>query len=195
VGGKPADQAFFTGMERVVPMRELDAFVATAGPGDRFVYAEVPFLRGGETADHARSLAQEGYVTTHQERRQGGGRNYFVMRTRKPAATSRRGRPPNNLSEELDTIFRAIKRAANLNQPCPTDSELAKLAGLASRDQAQWRVRELIRKGLIESVLAYENCVPMRVVTITATGRTTALPTKWAALQTAAARDAAGGVR
>jgi hypothetical protein len=195
MGGKASPQIFFTGHERTSTVRELDAFVATARPGERFIYAEVPFLRGGETADHARALAQAGFVTTHQERRQGGGRNYFVQRTSKPSPTSRRGRPANELSEELDVIYRALKRAANLNQPCPTDAGLAKLAKLDTRDQAQWRIRVLVQRGLIESVVAYENCVPTRVVTITATGKTTALPTKWAALQSAAARDVAGAGR
>lgn len=185
-----AARKFYTGAQRVATPRELDAFVAGAKRGERFVYCEAPDLIRGETADHARELGCQGYVTTHHERRAGGGWSFFVQRTPKPVAALSRKTAMDD--EALETIFRALKRAANLRQRCPSDAELAQLAGLDTRYQAQWRVRKLAELGMIQSTLVYEDNVPSRVVTIVDTGKFTAMPPKWAALQRAAERDVSG---
>lgn len=190
----------FSGSQRVAPVGALDAFARTAKPGDEFVYCEAPDLVRCETSTRARELVQAGVIRTHQRRRAGGGWEYFAVRTRyKPPA------PVTPAAAALadpatDSIFRQMKRAANLNLPCPSDAQLARSAGLESRKQSAWRVRRLVDAGLIESTLAYEGGVPTRVVTIccgphagTAGGKFTALPKKWAALQAAAARELKAG--
>lgn len=193
-----ATKQHFAGHQQVATVDALEAFVAAAAPEARFIYCEAPApMRGDATWQRAGELAQAGLVSTHQERRQGGGWTFFVRRTRyKPALGAD---PVRTALADAATaaIFRELKRAANLGLPCPPDTKLAAHAGLNTRDQAQWRFRKLIDVGLIESTLAYEGGIPNRVVTVrpgphagVAAGKQTALPKKWAALQAAAARDA-----
>lgn len=182
-------KGFFAGQQTLATVDDLDAFVRRAAPEQRFTYCEAPDLIRSETSARVNELAAEGLVRPHRTRRQGGGWEFYVVRTRKGMAAR-----PDPVSAALadaptDLIFRALKRAANLGMPCPTDTELARKAGLNSRDQAQWRVRKLIDLGLIQSTLAYEGGVPSRVVTIMATGKFTALPSKWAALWQAVERE------
>jgi hypothetical protein len=203
-GGTSTASAFFTGRQTIATVDDLDAFVRRAAAEQSFTYCEAPELIRSETSARVTDLAGQGLVRPHRRRRQGGGWVFFVVRTRKPLAAK-----PDPVQKALsdpatDLIFRALKRAANLGQPCHSDAELARIAGLNTRDQAQWRFRSLIEAGLIASTLAYEGGVPSRVVTIaegphagSAGGKFTALPKKWAALQAAAERElkSAGGAR
>jgi hypothetical protein len=144
----------------------------------------------GDTWSRVTELAQQGFVTPLSSKRAGGGWVYSVARTRKRITRDQTPQEKALSDPATDTILRELKRAANFGQPCPSDAELARKAGLSSRHAAQFRVRQLITVGLIESTLAYEGGVPSRVVTIVGTGKFTALPKKWAALQQAAERDA-----
>lgn len=206
MAGGTKSKPFFAGAILLQPAEALDAFVRAAQPGNEIVYCEAPepqrtadgWLRAGE-------LARDGLIRTHQRRRQGGGWQWYAVRTAKgmPKQVSPQEKVLGD--EKTQIIFTELKRAANLGLPCPSDAALAAKAGLSMRQQAQWRVRELIRVELLSSTLVYEGGVPSRVVTIAETrwagaaaGKFTALPKKWAALQEAATRDfkqAAGGSR
>jgi hypothetical protein len=169
-----------------------------ASAGEEFVYCEAPSPIRGETWSRAGELATKGLILTLTRKRAGGGFVYFARRTSRPLGVKHDPVAAALADPATDAIFRALKRAANFGRPCPTDTELMRLAGLNMRQAAAWRVRRLIDLKLIQSTLAYEGGVPTRVVTIVATGKFTALPKKWAALQQAAeldARAAAGGAQ
>jgi hypothetical protein len=184
--------SFFTGAIVVQLPEALDAFVRASQPGNEFVYCEAPAPQYGETWSKAGELARQGLVRTHERRRAGGGRQYYLVRTTK--ALPRELGPQDKVLADRATaaMFAELKRAASLGLPCPSDAELARKAGLNTRPQAMWRMRELIRVELISSTLAYEGGVPSRVVTIapgrhagSAAGKFTALPKKWRALREA----------
>jgi hypothetical protein len=186
---KPTEARSFIGPQKLVLADALDAFVRQAEPRARLVYCEAPEPMYGETWSRVTDWARLGFVTPLTEKRAGGGRCYIVERTRKRFTREQSPQDKALADPATDTIFRELKRAANFQQPCPSDAELARRAGLSSRHAAQFRFRQLISAGLIESTLAYEGGVPSRVVTIavgpmagSAGGKFTALPKKWANL-------------
>jgi hypothetical protein len=185
-----ASKSFFTGAVLTPSVDDLDAWVSRAARGERFVYCEAPELIRNATCVRVTELAAERLVSPLWERRAGGGKRFFVERTgfrieRRPSA-----KEAALADVATDLIYREVKRAANLGLACPSDEDLRKKARLTTRAQAQWRYRKLVETGLIESTLAYEGGVPFRVATVVATGKSTALPPKWAALQRAAGRGA-----
>lgn len=192
----------FVGSQRLLTVAEVDCFVRRAAKGERFVYCEALSLPAGPTAAHVRELARRGIVLTLQERRAGGGTNYLIQRTgfvlsggNNSAGSGRVGVRPDpggrNADPALDIIRRRITRAANFGLKCPSDAELAVEVraelnlDIFTRDQAQARIRKLVDKGIIHSTVATEGGVPTRVVTVLASGKRTALPPKWAALERA----------
>jgi hypothetical protein len=196
VAGGPVASKHFSGHQTLATADALDAFVRRAQAGEEFVYCEAPEPIRGETWSRVTYWAQLGFVSPHQQRREGGGWRYYVGRTRKRITREQSPQEKALSDPATDTIFRELKRAANFAQPCPSATDLARTAGLGSRHAAQFRFRQLIAAKLIESMLAYEGGVPTRVVTIvdgplagTAAGKSTALPAKWAALQQAAVRE------
>lgn len=196
MAGGPSAQPKFSGSQKLSTVDDLDAFVRRAAAEDSFTYCEAPDLIRSETSARVTSLAADGLVRPHRRRREGGGWEFYVVRTRRGLAIKADPVHAALSDPATDLIFRAVKRAANFGQPCLTDTDLSRIAGLSSRDAAQHRFRKLIDLGLIQSTLAYEGGVPFRVVTIvagphagSAGGKSTALPKKWAALQAAAERE------
>lgn len=196
MGGKASAQRHFQGVETLAPPEAIAAWLRSAQPGAEFTYCEAREPLRGEGWLRMGELARDGYVRTHERQRAGGGKAYYAVRTRKGLSAKADPIAAALADPPTDLIFRALKRAANFGQPCPTDTDLARTCGLNTRDQAQWRFRKLIDLGLIQSTLAYEGGVPSRVVTIlpgkwagAAADKSTALPKKWAALQKAAERE------
>lgn len=185
MAARGATNQLFTGLQSIVSLEALEAFVRDAKPDEQFTYCEAPQLIPSETSRRVREMAQEGLVRPHQTRRAGGGFIFFVVRTRyRPPAASTPGQAA--LTDRFTAaIYEELKQAADKARRCPSDAELARRAGLASRDQAQWRIRKLVEAGLIRSELAYEGGVPTRVVTIAASKKRTALPQGWAAAEQA----------
>lgn len=173
----------FSGAQHVADGASLDAWVGHAGFGERLIYCSAPSLIAGPGKAKALELEQLGLVRLAQQRRAGGGFDYLMIRSSKalraPKAATAAGDPA------LETILRALKRAANFDRPCPSDAQLAALAELGTRAQAQWRIRKLVESGVIRSMIVTEGGVAHRVVTIAASGKRTALPPKWAALEAA----------
>jgi hypothetical protein len=157
-GGSTA-KPFFVGEIVRQPPEALDAFVAVAQAGNEFVYCEAPSPIRDETWLRAGALARLGLVRTHDRRRPGGGRQWYLVRTRKPLPKD--VSPQEKVLNDAATaaIFVQLKREANFSLPCSTDAALARLTGLNTRNQAQHRVQELIRAELIESQIAYEGGV------------------------------------
>lgn len=195
MAGGSSVKSFFTGPQTLATADDLAAFVRRAAAGESFIYCAAPELIRSETSVRVNELATAGLVSPHRRRRAGGGWEFFVVRTGKGLVTRLDPVAAALADPATDLIFRALKRAANMGFPCPSDADLARTCGLNTRDQAQHRVRKLIDLGLVQSTLAYEGGVPFRVVTIAESGKSTALPKKWAALQAAAERESrqAGG--
>jgi hypothetical protein len=163
-------------MQSVATADDLDAWVRRANAGEQFTYCEAPELIRGETSMRVTALEREGLVRPHRARREGGGWTFFVVRTAR--GCKREASPADKALSEgaTDLIFRALKRAANMGQPCPTDADLARGAGLVRRQDAAWRIRRLIDLKLIASEVEYRAGVPFRVVTIAESGKSTLRP-------------------
>jgi hypothetical protein len=187
--GETKQTAFFSGQQKLATVEAVDAFVRTADRGAEFVYCEAREPMRGETWARVGELVQAELVRSHQRRRQGGGFEYFIVRTGKARAQRMNPQQAALADAATATILQILKRAANVGADCPSDAELARQVGLSTRILAQNRVRRLIEVGLIESTVAHEGGVPRRVVTIVETGRRTKLPPKWAALEAAARND------
>lgn len=167
-GGK-ASAAHYVGAIDVKSAQALDQFVRAAPPLAELVYCEAPEpQRSAGGWRRAGELAQDGLVNLFSRRRAGGGWQYYAVRTKK--CLPRQQSPEQKVLDDRATaiIFTELKRAAGLGLRCPSDADLARKAGLNSRNQAAWRVRELIRVELIDSVQHYRAGVPTRVVTIKA---------------------------
>lgn len=195
-GGKAHPEAFH-GVEAIAPPQSLETWLRRANAGDEFIYCEARAPIRTETWYRAGELARDGLIRTHERKRAGGGKVYFAVRTRKVLPSAKDDPVATALADPItDTIFRALKRAANMAQACPTDSELMRMTGLDQRQQAGWRVRRLVKVGLIKSMQVYESHVPARVVEILPTkhagaagGKCTAFPKKWRDLREAAERE------
>ena len=193
MAGGAKTKSFFVGPQKLATVDDLDAFVRRAEPEESFVWCEAPEQLPGLTKARVTELIGEGLVRNHALKRAGGGYEFTVFRTAKRLSAKADPVAIALADPATDTIFRALKRAANLGLACPSDTELARLAGFALRQSAQQRVRKLIELKLIESTVAHEGGVPTRVVTIVETGRATALPPRWAARAKAAQREAGVG--
>ncbi len=172
----------FSGAAHAVDAATIEAWVKRAAKDDQLIYCAAPELIRGEGSGRVGELVAAGVVRSHQARRAGGGWEFIIVRTgyalRGTTAAPRRPRP---LEPEDQAILSALRRAVNFTWPCPSDAELARSAGLATRDQAQWRVRKLIQRGLIASEQVTEDGVTTRIVTIVGpdgAARTTLPPPK-----------------
>lgn len=131
-------------------------------------------------------LADRGILAPVSKRvsRNGGGNEFLFMAQRGSISFDRaramdlrarsRGRvrvarPARSTGETA--ILKMIKRAIARRQPCPTNEEFARGAGLAGRVSASDRLKQLVRRGLI----SIEDHSPFgrRVVTLLATGEST----------------------
>ena len=170
------------------PVAELDGVVASADmivawakaarAGDLFVYAtrcSLPVASAGAKA--ARDLAGQGLVLLTQARVTGTDlRNYRA--TRSGRAWPSEKAPPrrvDHVDEEaicIDRLLPHLQRAARFGLPCPTDSQLARKAGVEVMAVAP-TLRAMNEYGIIriEGVRA----PTLRRVTIVATGHRTGM--------------------
>ena len=151
----------------------LEAWLMGAETGDEIVYATGPALpQSAAAVVLARALSEDGLVRTHL-RRVGRSFEYFAVKRSpdpNPPAPIRHAAPRGD--DDADTrVLRALCRAANLGQMCPSNAELAKLCGLSDPDAASYRVRKLIQAGAIRSEDQGPN--RRRIVTIVASGMKT----------------------
>jgi hypothetical protein len=183
MAGGGTNRSHFAGVEMLAPPEAIDAWLRSASAGDEYVYCEARDPLRGEGWIRMRDLAGDGLVRTHERRRQGGGKQFYAVRTGKGLPRRRDPQEEALGDRATDLIFRALKRAANFTAACPSDTDLAETAGLSSRNASAWRMRKLIDVGLIGSTVEYRGGVPFRVVTVlagrfagTAAGKSTAMP-------------------
>jgi hypothetical protein len=129
-----------TGM--VAGVDRIDAWLAVAKPGDRFIYATrltLPIASAG--AARMRELHKRGLVTLVRPRSALDPTvfNYTAFRTATPWILARPERPRLAITAEpiaddeaatIDALLPVLERFARYGRPCPTDRQLADKAGL-----------------------------------------------------------------
>lgn len=163
-----------------VPQTVLEEWFAHARAGQRTIY-----VRGVADGSHdvvklVRDWSRTGEATCSQGRdRDTGELLYYVTRCR-PAqrdgarASGARAAIDETWRETADgRIYLALRRAANMGLPCPTNAELAKLGGLRDADAARYVIRKLQAAAMIDVLLSGAGR-SFRRVKIIETGRLTA---------------------
>lgn len=156
----------------VLPLAEVAGWFAAAAPGDTLRYACGPFLVQGQTSAFVRDKGLDGLAHPTQTRRDDCVG--FDFKVRKLADAVAPAKPPAEPDAALEAIFAIVERAAERERPCPSDTELARAAGLATRAQAAWRMTQLREAGRIASEKVTGRAGAERIVTIVATGKRTA---------------------
>ncbi len=141
-------------------------WVRKAKAGDMAVYARGETL-SREVATVTFRLAQQGLIDLAQ-RREHVGRQYLMQRRSKAYDATRRARRSFPRASAETVILRMIEEAIRLGQPCPTNAEFAKEAGLAGGVTASYRLRKLVAAGKI--VLVDHGPFERRVAVLVATG-------------------------
>jgi hypothetical protein len=177
-GGQLSDRAAGAACPtRVAAVEEIDAWLKKARKGDRFVYCTGPDLVRGPAAERAKALYMAGLVDLIQPRAAGCiGRDFIVERRGTPLPAKDSAAAPDD--DAMGVILDALTRAAQRGAPCPSDTELARAAGLATRNQAQWRVAKLRADGLIRSWTTGDQEIG-RVVFVVAIDKWTRAPAGW----------------
>lgn len=126
----------------VASVERIDAWMAVAKAGDRFVYASrmtLPRVCAG--AARMRELATRGLVLLVRPRSTIDLTifNYTAIRTAEPSALTRPVRDKLSLpsaalahdeAAAVDALLPVLERFASKGRPCPTDKQLAERAGL-----------------------------------------------------------------
>ncbi|WP_152542012.1 hypothetical protein [Sphingomonas sp. RIT328] len=130
----------------VAGVARIDAWLAVAKPGDRFIYATrltLPIASAG--AARMRDLAKRGLVTLVRPRSTLDPTvfNYTAYRTSTPTAATKLERPrlaakvetiADSEAAVIDALLPVLERFARYGRPCPTDRQLAAKAGLSEED-------------------------------------------------------------
>lgn len=152
---------------------DVDAWLKTAKPGETFVYAHGPQLVQGGAAGRVTELTRAGDVTPHHKRADDGGFDFIVRRTCRPRAAIARApvcTPP------MMTVLVAIQEDAQEGRRCRSDSEIGAASGLTA-DQVKWQLKKLEEaKFIVRRAVPTRADPRFRVITVTATGQTTASP-------------------
>jgi hypothetical protein len=134
----------------VRPRGDVERWMRTAKAGEKLLYAHGPDPARGETFSYVAALYRSGLVELVQPRSADRRGFDFIVQKRRAEAPGAAAGAAEEADPATDRILRALKRAANFGRKCPTDLELARIAGLSTRNQASWRVRELARIGKIK---------------------------------------------
>ncbi len=130
----------------VASVEQIDAWLAVARAGDRFVYATrhgLPLASAGRRRMLA--LGEAGIVDLCQKRSaiDPSMHVYAAQRTSKPTALTRPERPvltaptapvADGEVQAIDALLPVLTRFASAGRPCPTDRQLAERAGLREAD-------------------------------------------------------------
>ena len=173
----------------VLPLAEVKSWFASARPGERLVYAHGPRLMHGETSRYVGQLALAGLADPVQPRSPGGIGFDFTVQKRSTAAdavgsAARAGERAGEEDAAIDVILRALRRCANMGQRAPSNTELARAAGLATAAQAAWRLAKLHAAGKIRiRTVTTGKEAGWRVITIVGRGpsgdKSTKAPPSW----------------
>lgn len=150
---------------------DVDAWLRIAQPGQTFIYCHGPQLVQGGAAARVRDLTAEKSVTPHHKRTADGGFDFFIRRNRPP---------PVHRAPVCDPVMIALlvelQDAAQGGRRCPTDAALGHAVGLTA-PQVKWWLRKLEDSKFIRRRTVKTAADPrFRIVTIVATGQSTAEP-------------------
>lgn len=139
--GSPFDEV--SGL--VAGVDRINAWLAVANPGDRFIYASRTSLLPGASAGAARmrDLAARKLVMLVQARStlDATRTNYIAVRTAMSTALAKPARPrlavstapiAENEAASIDALLPVLERFASKGRPCPTDKQLAERAGIVT---------------------------------------------------------------
>ncbi|MBJ7442866.1 MAG: winged helix-turn-helix domain-containing protein [Sphingobium sp.] len=166
--------------------QQLSDWAERAQAGEDVVYCTG--VRPDETIGAAaRALCESGVVTLTARRvaaESGGGFRFIAQRLADPRPSQIRARRRSNSGQfrqgqpasgdakrTTRAVLRLLVQAANRDAPCPTNAEIAVRVGLTGSVAASYRMRRLVRDGMI-SVEEPGPC-ERRIVTIVATGKKT----------------------
>lgn len=160
----------------VLPKAEIDRWLKRSAPGEVLVYMRGPRPIHGETIERVRALAGEGRIEQLPQRRAEGcfGYEYRIERRGDSAVAKAMADKPA-FDGATRIIFEALERCVERGRRAYSNQELARIAGLATRAQAAWRVRKLEESGRLATSTEMTAEGPWRVVTIGK--RSTASPT------------------
>lgn len=123
---------------------ELEKWLRVAVSGEKVVYAIGPALgREAATPKLARRWAEEGKVRLHRD-----GSKYIMARRIAADVQDEPGGAGKARSEEL-RLLEVITRLADQAKPLPVLELLAEMAGLSTRQAADYRLRNLQSAGLV----------------------------------------------
>jgi hypothetical protein len=172
----------------VAPIGEVKRWFASAEPGERIAYAHGPQLIRGETSRFVQVLALSARADPVLKRADDGAFDYFVQKRRfadEPGSRVEERRAAAREDEAQDIIFRVLRRCANAGLRAPSNAALATHAGLATRNEAAWRIRKLIEAGKIKvETVPNGPEAGWRTVTIVASGKQTMAPMSFDRLRT-----------
>lgn len=145
---------------------ELEGWLRVAEPGEKMVYAIGPALgRNAAAKQLASRWHDEGKVRLHRE-----GSTY-IMVARRQVGDARPDTSAHRIGPAEGRLMDVISRLADEAKPLPVLELLAELAGLPTRQAADYRLRILQGAGLVK--LTCEAGV--RVAEVVATGARTAV--------------------
>lgn len=175
-GGAIAPRTSSSPESWAIDVPAFDRWVAGARPGQRMLYARGEHIPRHEPAwAHARELSDDKVITLTSGRDPENKRIhcYYAVRIAAPIAQAVTA-PAVEVNEADPTalVLRAIRRAANLGLPCPSNASLATSCGLKDAAAASYRIRCLVQSG----DLRVEDQGPgkPRIATIVGTGKRTA---------------------
>ena len=161
------------------PIEELEGWFDAARAGESAIYARGPALN----PKHPVPMLVRDWIATGEalatQKRDPVTRElqYYVRRCRpKPMVDAPRRVAIDEAMRDTPEgkIFLALVRAANVGAPCPSNGELAQVAGLRDADAARYVLYEkLMKPGRIE-ILPTAGTRGGRVIRIVETGRVTA---------------------
>jgi len=141
---------------------ELARWFDGAAPKHECTYATGVALGRHATAELARRLEGEGKVALVR-RRNGRGFDYIIRKL--PTATAD-GCADGDLDPVTARVLSVLAERFAAGVPCPSQAELARLAGLPNRRAAQYRLALLMQRGLVQ----IETVAGRRQVRVTAKG-------------------------
>ncbi len=152
---------------------EMRAWAKGAKAGERMIYLTAPAMVQCGASRTAAAMFREGLVDlTSEARGDCSGRSWMLVRLTKT------GRPARSSVGDPATakIYATLRRRAAAGKACPSLAELARIAGLATRYQAAWRLEKLEAAGRIRSEVIMAARGPVRIVEICSNGERTASP-------------------
>lgn len=163
-----------------VPRAELEDWFDSARAGERRIYARGPSLNPQHDVPQlVREWISTGEATALQGRDPATRECiYFVTRCRPQPAEDGARRRVSVDDEWRETpegkIYLALVRAANFGLECPTNGDLARVAGLRDADAARYVLYEKLVKTRRIEIMSTAGTRGQRVVRIMETGKLTA---------------------